>query len=96
LTKTVIPPSPGGPRFDSLAPTLKRSSKPRDVPDATKRSLTVGVKKPTFKAARAILNILKVNNKVAKEKKTISLLDLPGETRSIVCSLANLEKEQLA
>ena len=33
---------------------------------------------PTFKAARASLDILKVNNKAAEEKKKIGLLDLPG------------------
>lgn len=78
MPKTVIPPSPGGPRFGSLAPTLKRSAKLQAVTDAAKRSLTVGVKKPMFKAARASLDILKVNNKAAEEKKKIGLLDLPG------------------
>jgi hypothetical protein len=79
LPKTIIPPSPDGPRVvDSLAPTLKHSPKLQAVPGAAKRSLTVGVKKPTFKAARVSLNILKVRNGVVEEKQKIGLMDPPG------------------
>jgi hypothetical protein len=61
-----------------LLPKTEHSPKLQAVPDAAKRSLTVGVKKPMFKAARVSLDILKVGNRVAEEKQKIGLMDLPG------------------
>ena len=110
LPKAVIPPSPDGPHFDTLDPTLERSPKLQAVPDKARRSLTVGVKKPTSKAVRANLDILKGGNRVAEEKKKISLLELPGgklrlrllalqslrhpEIRNIIYSFTDTDKKQ--
>ena len=92
LPNATIPPSPDRPRFDLLdsldstgstgstdllAPTL-RSAKLQAVPDAAKRSLTAGVRKPTHKTTRVSLDILKVGNRVSEGKKRIGLMDLPG------------------
>lgn len=63
---------------DLLALTPKRLAKLQAVPDAAKRSLTAGIRKPTPKATRASLDILKVGNRIAEEKKRIGLMDLPG------------------
>ena len=73
----MIPPSPGGPRLNALTTHPKRSARVRAPPAGSKRSQTVGVKKPAIKAAKAKIDVVQDDIAVACGK-TAGFMDLPG------------------
>lgn len=78
LPRTMIPPSPGGPRLNGLAAHPKRSAPIRAPPASNARSQTVGVKKPATKSAKTKIKVIETETPVTAGKKTTSLMDLPG------------------
>lgn len=77
LPRTMIPPSPGGPRLNALATHPKRSARIRAPPAGSKRSHTAGVKKPALKATKTKINVVPADVPIA-HGKTMGFKDLPG------------------
>lgn len=94
LPRTIIPPSPGGPRLDALTASSRRATKLRAPPIGSKRSLTVGVKKPAPKVAKTKVEVVQAIDKVIGSKNGVSLMDLPGgaQLSTLPCSKSTLTR----
>ncbi|KAH6621838.1 hypothetical protein C7974DRAFT_425601 [Boeremia exigua] len=86
LPRTLIPPSPGGPRLASLNASFKDTTRLHAPPLGGKRSQTAGVRKATSKGLRNKSSLGKSFEAIAESKKTTNLMDLPGELRNLIYS----------
>lgn len=94
LPRAVIPPSPGGPRLDALTASSRRAAKLRAPPIRSKRSLTVGVKKPAPKVTKSKVEVMRTVDKAMGSKNGVSLMDLPGgaQLSTLPCSKSTLTR----
>ncbi|KAJ4384850.1 hypothetical protein N0V86_000453 [Didymella sp. IMI 355093] len=96
LPRTIIPPSPGGYRLEVLAgaASSRRPAKIRAPPLGSKRSLTVGVRKPAAKVAKTRVEIVDTVDKGVDSKNITSFMDLPGEIRNLIYTFTGPNSRQ--
>ena len=78
LPRTIIPPSPGGPRLQALAAGARRSTRLRAPPASVKRSQTAGVRKAAPKKPKTKVTVFETQATVTNGESQTSFMDLPG------------------
>ncbi|KAJ8114087.1 hypothetical protein OPT61_g3948 [Boeremia exigua] len=93
LPKMFFPPSPGQPCFDPLFKTSKRTRSQISALDS-KRSQSTGVQKKVASKVTKDSSRVARNLEAVANKKTIGIMDLPGELRNIIYSYAISDSRQ--